>query len=504
MKKIKTASIFLLIILVSSGSSTEPYCPICELIERGGSYGDPVGVAPPLKNVTIFNGVQYLDYPIDSLVYTKTGEKNTTVRMKVTNIYENTTKAFRISLQSKASWFKPKEMYYTLDPDGFTSNGWPYWEVYPLEPNESIELSFVVDAVIGTANLIDAKAQTITRWDKNCSYPIIERNDSSEFLIENYLRLINETDEATLYFSINESNQIFVLALVDSEFGVFRLNDTNVSGVSDYETIAAIVDDYLDANKPNKKFNTSKPYELMNYSKNVSLGPESSCAIITGMDRYNCTDRQSCFYSCFSVPVCSYIATGWEFIDTILDYKKSIDFANLKFNKSLNSSYEFKTNSSYESAQAALTDMKELNKAETIVVFHPIFTNYNYCPPADYAIPQQMEARRVIMDYLGENCLYGEREKIINQSMELGSRLGALENITVEENVSINITKPVPNITINETNISEIPVNESEDVEECAISKSPYFGICWEYWIIVLLVLVLLFWITLNKRKKKK
>jgi hypothetical protein len=472
------------------------------------SSGDPIGIAPPIKNVTIFNGQEYLDYPVDSFVYTETGKNTTSIRMKITNIYENSTKAFRLQLQSSASWFAPKEMEYSFDPDGFTKDEWPYWEVYPLEPNESIEVAFEVSAIIGSASLIDAKAETITRWSKSCKYPITEADDEIELSLEKYLFSLNYTGESKIYFTKNETNRTLVLALSDSELGVFRLNGTDVSVISDNDTIAAIVNEYIMTNSPDRTFNTSKPYELMKYSQNVSAGPERSCMIITGMDRNNCTNRESCFYSCFSVPVCSYIATGFDFIDTILSYKKSIDFANEKFNKSLDSSYEFKTDPAYFSAQAALTDLKELNKAETTVIFHPIFTTYNFCPPADYAIPQQMEARRILLDYINENCLYGEEEKIINQSLEFAALIKTLEENASVENIS---ETPVINITINDTNITDMPAeNQSIEKPECCASGAcSIFGIekiadvCWEWWTLFLLILIIGIFVILKRRKRK-
>jgi len=502
MIKMKMALLLCLLMVLGISNAADPYCQICELIERGGSYGDVIGVAPPEKNVTIFNGEQYLDYPVDFLLYTATGEENTSLRMKVRNIYGSSTEAFRLSIESKAPWFTPKEMEYSLEPDGFTSDGWPYWEVYPLGPNESIEISFVVDAIIGSANLINAKAQRLDRWSGNCTYPVSEGTNASYPGLDRHLFIMNHTGKNMAYHSWNDGNETVLLALTDSGFGVFRLNGSDISVVSDNATIEKIVDDYLDQNKPDETFNSSGVYGIMNISRNISMVAQQRCFVLTGMDRYNCTDRQSCFYSCFSVPVCSYIATGWEFIDTILEYRKTIDFADQEFNRSLDSSYAFMDEPGYDSAKSALADMVELNKAETAVVFHPIYTTYNYCPPADYMIPWQIEARRILMDYLESNCLYGERGELINQSLALSSVLKENANISVGINET-NATASLPNITINETNATGTVKNQTEDEEgECLLGRSPVEGICWELMLTTVVILLIVGYILLNKKGK--
>jgi hypothetical protein len=195
------------------------------------------------------------------------------------------------------------------------------------------------------------------------------------------------------------------------------------------------------------------------------------------------------------------------------DYKKTVDSTDFKLNKSLNSADAFKKAPSYDSATSALNDMKELNKAETKVFYHPLFTVYNFCEPADYAIPQQIEARRVLLDYLDENCLFGEENGIINQSIKLGEKLNALENITIEKNDTIvNITEPAENITINKTNITETPeLNQSmvqERTECCSFGVCSIGGIerigglCWEGWILIFVLLILGLAVILTKGKK--
>lgn len=488
-------------------------CGVCEPLEdEGGSGGGLIGVAPKKKNVTIFNGQEYLDYPIEASTYSKSGENATTIRLSMVNPYSSSTGAFRLHLEATASWFDPKNFSYALDPDGYTKDGWPYWDIYPLEQNESIEIAFLTQGIIGSTSLIDIKAQPISRWGTKCSSllpDVLAKTNATADAIARYIFSLKETRDVTLYFEKKEANTTLALVLIGSDFGVFKINNTNVSAVSDNDTIAGLVRKYVSSRSPGTTVNVSKPYEIIEYSKNVSAGPQKSCFLITGMDRNKCVDRTSCFYSCFSVPVCSYIANGWEFIDTMHDYKETVDAADKKFNKSLESTYAFKKAPSYDLATTALEDMEELNKAETKVFYHSLFTVYNFCQPADYAIPNQIEARRILLDYLDENCLKGEEKKIINQSIQFASKLEV-----VEKNISVGNISKIPDILINDTNMTNVTTtNQSRDGIEsecCRFRVCSVFGIekiwglCWELWIAILALLIISIAVLLKRRKIQK
>lgn len=527
----KYALAFIFFILLLSGRSfaADPYCGddvcsagescdnckwdcgVCD-DEEEGSSGRHIGVAPPKKTVSIFNGEGYFNYPIDSSTYTKSGENATTVRLRMKNPYAFSTGAFRLRLEAAASWFYPKNFTFMLDPDGYAQNVWPYWDVYSLEPNESIEIAFIVDQKIGSAGLINARAEPLSRWGE-CAYfvPGISGNATA---VSAYLSSLNQTEDVTLYFEQKKENASLVLALVGSDFGVFRINNSNVSVVSDNSTIEKLVSDFIAANTPEPTVDASEPYDILEKSEEVKRGPQDRCFQITGMDQYRCIDRESCFYSCFSVPVCSYIATGWEFIDTVQDYRKTIDAADSSLNRSLDSAYSFNIAPSFDSASVALEGMLDLNKAETKVVYHPLFTVYNFCPPADYAIPQQIEARRLLLDYLDENCLYGKEAEIINQSKQLAARLGAIEGMMGEGNETlINITVvPPANLTMNETNISEGQEQMMDQEKEdcclfgvCSIAGIERTGgVCWDAWAAILFLLLVIIAIVFRIRKIEK
>ena len=275
----------------------------------------------------------------------------------------------------------------------------------------------------------------------------------------------------------------------------------------EYSAIANLTSIYAAQNSQQSNqslLNVSKPYEILSYARDVKSGPEKSCMVITGMDNFKCVDRQTCFHSCFSVPVCSMIANDWPFIDTMLDYKKSIDAANIALNDSIDSADAFRIAPGYEAASLALADMKELNKNETKVIYHPLFTSYNFCQPADYAMPQQMEARRVLLDYLDENCLHGEESGIVNQSVrfaKLASQWSAVENVSPVTNVTAsNISTQVPeNVTTNQTvALTNTTANESGRLDNCCVFGTcsiagikTFEGFCWKWWALVLTMLLI-------------
>jgi len=142
-------------------------CGVCNETDEEGSGGGHIGVAPEKKKAVIWSEQKgkYLEYPIDARAYIKSeNNKNfTLIRLRMSNIYDSPTPPFRLHLEAKMSWFKPKLFSYALSPDGYTSGGWPYWDVPPLENNESMEISFIVNGSVGYANLIDVKTDALDK-----------------------------------------------------------------------------------------------------------------------------------------------------------------------------------------------------------------------------------------------------------------------------------------------------------------------------------------------------
>jgi hypothetical protein len=148
----------------------------------------------------------------------------------------------------------------------------------------------------------------------------------------------------------------------------------------------------------------------------------------------------------------------------------------------------------YENAKKAFDSMVTLNRAETTVIFHPLFTSYGFCQPAEYSMPQQIEARRQVLQYLEDNCLYGEKERIISESLHFSSRITApAEGRTIViTNVTMGPTVVVYNGTRNQ--------NESNAIRDsncclngiCSIGGFEQFeGICWQWWIVLVIFLMI-------------
>jgi len=411
-------------------------CGVCNDTE--GSGGSLIGTKPAPKTVRIWDGVSgYHDCPLSYSSYVFSGGINTSVRFRILNNFSTSTGPFRLSLSSSLSWFVPKNITFSFGPDGYTYDGKPFWDVPGLGPNESTEVSFTVNGSVGLIDKINVNANQLARWTGGCKYFVPVSGASLAQNITGYLDWINQSQNVTIYYE-NE-NQILTHLEGNHSFAVFGIYSTNVTPILDRNAIERTVSVYTKAASPRPSTNTSKPFEILNYSRTLKQGPEKSCMMITGMDRFNCTDRTSCRYACASVPVCWYIGQiGWPFIDTLLDYRKTIDKANETLDRAINSSLLFSQSPSYGTASAALYDLKSLNRVETAVAFHPLFTKYNFCPPPEYAIPQQIEAKRQLLDYLEENCVKQQESRMVNESFAIAPKLKAAEPKPLPVNVSSN------------------------------------------------------------------
>jgi hypothetical protein len=149
----------------------------------------------------------------------------------------------------------------------------------------------------------------------------------------------------------------------------------------------------------------------------------------------------------------------------MLDYRKTIDKANETLDRAINSSLLFSQSPSNGAANATLNDLKSLNRAETAVIYHPLFTTYNFCPPPEYAIPQQIEAKRQLLDYQEENCAWLQQGRIVNESVAMSKALKTAESDFLNRtmNVSANITanatgNATTNVTANVTGNATVNV----------------------------------------------
>jgi subtilisin family serine protease/uncharacterized membrane protein YgcG len=452
-------------------------------------------------------------HPLYASSYTKWDAEITTFRFKIYNQHNSSTAAFRMWLDSEMSWFEPKNLTYALQPDGYTKEGWPYWNIPPIGFNESTEISFVVNRRVGLPDMINVNTEEISKWSGVCSYlkggihssTFSVQNKSAAKIITEFLQIYNQSQNITIYHKQNVSEQSsrYLVYLAQLQvFGVFGINETGAYVVSDKKIISEIVSDYISSSSPNSSANTSKPYEIMKHARELKAAPEKSCMVITGMDRFPCKDRDSCLYACFSVPVCSMIGqAGWSFIDTLLDYKKSIDYTNDVLDDAVDATSVFAQQPTYEHAQNALGLMHTLNTAETKVIFHPLFTSYGFCQSPEYGMPEQIEAKRQLLDYSAAKCLYGEKERIVNESMHFASKIGQLPEKSIRLNqTSMNNDDNSAALIANTTNNNSITTAAyvTGARSPCCVENfcsfagfESVYGFCWQWWIIGVLLLMI-------------
>ncbi|MBU0531936.1 hypothetical protein KKB44_00410 [Candidatus Micrarchaeota archaeon] len=422
---------------------------------------------------------QEYPHPLYSSYFINGQENTTTYTFRVYNNYTNITSPFMLWLESNFSWFDPDTFYYHVEPDGFVGKyHWPYWEIPSLYPNETAEISFRVNRSVGLAESILVNGEEIDRWRKTCEIPPYNGTDDSAETIYTFLDSLNKTQNLSIYYE-TETHSLVYLHTYGS-FVVFEINES-VSAVSDKEIVSQIVLEYIDSVTPESSANVSRLYDMLKYSKQLKATPERECLMLTGMDRFPCVDRETCLYACFSVPVCSYIGqSGWSFMDTMLDYKNNLDLTNFALDQAINSSRTFSQNPSYENAQLAFEDVINLNRNESKMIQHPLFTSYGFCEPPQYGLVYQMDGRRHLLDYMETNCLYGKEEMIINESIHLASKI-----FSPPEPIYI----PLPNVTIvtpNQTIIYEEQSSACCWTLICSlVGVERVAGYCWEWPVII-------------------
>jgi len=461
-------------------------CGVCDDTE--GSGGGVVVQSPVQKTVSIWDGgPSHINCNLSYSSYISSAGINTSVRFRILNPSGSSTGAFRLTLSSSLGWFAPKNLTYALPPDGYTGSGMPYWDMPPLGPGESTEIFFLAKGSVGLINMISVGAEPLMRWQGGCSRFVPYSGTGLNQNISQYLDSLNVSQNARVYFLRNG----MALAHLEGNgsFAAFSVNDTNVTVIDDGSTIGALVSDYAAA-ASSSSADTSKPFSVLSYSRQLKAGAEKSCMMITGMDKFNCTDRTTCRYACASVPACWYVGqVGWPFIDCLLAYRISVDSANAALDRAVNSSYSFSQAPSLDAADEALSDIKGLNRYETAVIYQPIFTTYNFCPPPEYALPQMIDARRQLLDYMEGNCVQAEKARMISESVAIAPGLKAAEeaaaaraaaealaaaqalaNITnasmnasanATMNASANVTGPPASITANATGNVTVGQNAS-------------------------------------------
>ncbi len=424
--------------------------------------------------------------PLYSYSYANANENKTTYTFRTENNAEAPTSSFRIHISSGFSWFDTNNFTYPLEPD-FMDGKSAYWDIPPLLPNETAEVSFTVDRLVGLPEEIEVWSEDISNWTLGCPYlAAMNSSAGTYFKVRDYLDATNTSQGVAIYYE--ENNLALVKLDKYGAFSVFSVNESGAYPVSDKAGIDALVDSYVLAKSPEQKGNASALYPAILNTRSAKYKAEHECYLLTGMASYPCVDRDSCLYACFSVPVCSLIGqSGWDFMDTVLDYNVSVTEANAALNDAEASSYLLAQQPDYFSAKTAFDDLINLNREAGDVMFHPLIASYGFCEPPDYGIPMQIGAKRELMDYLGSRCLIGEGERIKGEALRVAPLLAkrpdtrAQATETASESISI-----VQNSTF------EISAPDTDRYSCCAWGVCSLFGIdkpgglCWQWYAILI------------------
>ena len=420
--------------------------------------------------------------PLYSSSYANALENKTTYTFRTQNLLDSPTSAFRIRISSDFSWFYPPNFTYPFPPD-YMDDESAYWDIPPLLPNETAEVSFTVNRLVGLPEEIDVRSEIIRNWSDDCAYFKPINSSAASFMrVQEYLQETNRSQGMTGYFE--EGGLLLVRLDAYGSFAVFSINESGASPVSDGAAIDSIIESYARAGSPGPVGNASALYQAVKNTKSVKFKAEHECYLLTGMANYPCVDRETCLYACFSVPVCSLVGqSGWSFMDTILDYNKSVTEANSRIAAAEASSGTIDRKLDYFTAKAAFDDLVALNRAESAVMFHPLITSYGFCEPPNYGLPVQISARRQLLDYLGSTCLAGEAVRMKEEARR-GAPLLSQRPPTPIRNESAQVPELI-NITENHT--FEITAPAQDKYTCCAFGQCSLFGIermgglCWEW-----------------------
>jgi hypothetical protein len=421
-------------------------------------------------------------YPVYSSSYSYARENRTVYTFRTFNSYDEPTSAYRLWISSNFTWFYPPNFTYDAQPD-FKDDDSAYWDMPPILPNETAEVSFEVNRLVGLPEEIRVRTEPLNKWKPECQhFRPLNGTANSFFLVQDYLVRTNRSQNVTAYYEDGGLMLVFLEGY--GAFAVFSVNGTDARPVSDAGRIGGLADAYALAAAPVPEGNVSALHDAIISTKGLKYKAEHECYMLTGMDRNPCVDRESCLYSCFSVPVCSLVGqSGWDFMDTILDYNRSVTEANALLENASASSDALVKSPDYYSAVKAYDDLVALNRAESRVIFHPLINSYGFCEPPHYGLMGQTDARRELLDYIGSTCMAGAADEIKSDAEHVAPLLlpkpeanftdagaGGPENISIE--VGTGFAPPAP---------------ADEQGACCAFGICSVFGIeriggvCWEW-----------------------
>ncbi|MEM2963263.1 MAG: hypothetical protein QXW70_04185 [Candidatus Anstonellales archaeon] len=169
---------------------------------------------------------------------------------------------------------------------------------------------------------------------------------------------------------------------------------------------------------------------IISFSKSREPG-ESRCKKYLGTDLYPCSDRESCFKSCFT-PICSPLAqgVGWEFIDLIVYFEnrtKNLEYLTRDAEMIIE---RFSENQSKENFLAVKSILLEINRVATNITTNGIFSVYQICHPVNYDIVSLIKAKRLIEKFEIESLPIIEVDEHVEKIAEEAKRRSRTFNLS--------------------------------------------------------------------------
>jgi hypothetical protein len=223
-------------------------------------------------------------------------------------------------------------------------------------------------------------------------------------------------------------------------------------------------------------------------SFNTSRQPgEDDCRVLTGTDKYPCTDRLSCQQACYAVTsFCQPVAlgSGWAFLDEILAFSDSTRKLDEYATQSDPLFEKFSKSKSLSDLDALLELVTDVNIETTGINQNGLFSDYSFCRPVDYDMTSILKAQKAIFD-AKEKALplleIDETAAIMANKTKERALLGngteeeqsgeQKENVTDKKNVTGNEDIPKANSSAGEKNESAVP--DASSPTKCA----PFFAL---------------------------
>lgn len=209
-----------------------------------------------------------------------------------------------------------------------------------------------------------------------------------------------EPDESYVLQKMSADGSDYWIVVVDgSNEMLINSNDNLVTDKSEIEHIFAT--NLVEENDIDGKTNTIKQgIAIFNYSQ---YPERAECERITGVDKKECYDKESCIKACYAVPLCA-MQIRDDLINAILEWntlKGEVDSAILNAESAANT-LDGKDENKYKSAKYAIQDMIDsmemLESADLYEIQYCAPMNISY-ESAEEALNSAEDAKNVLKSY---------------------------------------------------------------------------------------------------------